>query len=1015
VLSIDRAGGAPTEAGLKERIADAERRFEDARTLYQAEGRKLRDELKWRRLAEDRITDLESKLTAASREVEDVKAAQAKDAQDLLANAKERLESLHTELSETFAADQPSDTPEYLRTLEDLVASNALLKHDTTELARTLAHTLEENRALKDEIDELRLARLRPGSVSLSTELRPLLMRARSGSGHGRTTSTSSEKPHSTQVPAGHKRVASAMLPRTWDHRRNSSIAPSFTSTSTSDGPGVTSPTTGIGGGLFSPTADSPTARHGVQSPDFFPLPRTRSSSGGIGYVHNGVPKTERPWKRPRPRSMVDRRSVTMYSLVSGPLNEDDKVEEQQEEEQLEQENGSESQGGFDSRSHSRPASESQSQGAPSQSGDEWSERSRKRASVFLPSIPTSPHLQFNLLHEPSGVDLPPFDVDATTQPNPKRTSRRTLLLLSRSTGVQTDPIPEAEAEPRQQQQQALHQTHVLTETEPSPHRTPRKPRPNPTTPPRRGDSVDPDESLHEPRGSLSSSVTGPAVSVAQLVEFLTKVLTRLRGVDIPTLNRRLKKQNLPSDVSHVSRSTISALQAEVAGVRHRFRGLLDATTVSRRELGLLLTLLRDVFTELLELQSTVNDVTLDPRLAKKLRREAFEDDKAKQEPAGGLWAYAAPLTSYFSTSTKTAEPAPPTSPAVPAAVRAAPKVGASTLASTASVTVEFGGSSVRAAPASPKRQLASATGDVFDGRTSTGTQRSVSAPVYTSAEAGTSAISGLSTGPGSGASGLGHGPAPASRRVRTRASRSDLMGIFAGAQPSTARVRPAASQVFREPLSTIVDAVLDPEEDDENADGPLLQRTLRPRGLSDSSIRSTAILDPVTGIARVPLLPPPSPGPGGGGAPVPPLSPAPPALPIATRAVAMVTQRVDGASTVIGSLTRRLYGPYGSSNSQEVRSASPSTRDTSSTRGPRTPTPLDFGPALGDAVGDSKGTDGSTGFGPDIATPTPVHPIASPHAPINVGDRAREAAAREAAGVVSEEAFPPSSLTRWQ
>lgn len=48
---IALAAGSSTE----DRLLDAERRFEDIRDLQQAESRKLRDELKWRRMAEDRI------------------------------------------------------------------------------------------------------------------------------------------------------------------------------------------------------------------------------------------------------------------------------------------------------------------------------------------------------------------------------------------------------------------------------------------------------------------------------------------------------------------------------------------------------------------------------------------------------------------------------------------------------------------------------------------------------------------------------------------------------------------------------------------------------------------------------------------------------------------------------------------------------------------------------------------------------------------------------------------------
>lgn len=43
------------EKTYQTRLAEAERRFEDARTLYHAESKKLREELKWRKMAEDRI------------------------------------------------------------------------------------------------------------------------------------------------------------------------------------------------------------------------------------------------------------------------------------------------------------------------------------------------------------------------------------------------------------------------------------------------------------------------------------------------------------------------------------------------------------------------------------------------------------------------------------------------------------------------------------------------------------------------------------------------------------------------------------------------------------------------------------------------------------------------------------------------------------------------------------------------------------------------------------------------
>ena len=155
--------------------------------------------------------------------------------------------------------------------------------------------------------------------------------------------------------------------------------------------------------------------------------------------------------------------------------------------------------------------------------------------------------------------------------------------------------------------------------------------------------------------------------------------------------------------------------------------------------------------------------------------------------------------------------------------------------------------------------------------------------------------------------------PQPTLRRAKSRANRNELLGIFAGAQAAkgglgqdTLRapgrtLRTQSSQYFdrsgdtasanmnsgtirkaRESDRTIrakqsrmsqgVDAVLDPhgqgrdglgevfgdsavEEGDEPSFQPLLYRTLRPRGNSDSSIRSTFISHAITeGVPHLPI-----------------------------------------------------------------------------------------------------------------------------------------------------------------
>lgn len=107
---------------MEERLADAERRYEDARENAEAEARKARDEARKRKRLEARIgafcvirlmldaipvisvrahcatAELEGQVKAAAMEAEGAREARAKDAQDLLANAKERLTILHSEV-----------------------------------------------------------------------------------------------------------------------------------------------------------------------------------------------------------------------------------------------------------------------------------------------------------------------------------------------------------------------------------------------------------------------------------------------------------------------------------------------------------------------------------------------------------------------------------------------------------------------------------------------------------------------------------------------------------------------------------------------------------------------------------------------------------------------------------------------------------------------------------------------------------------------------------------------------
>jgi hypothetical protein len=98
-------------AEIQQQLADAEKRYEKARDNADVEARKARDEERKRKRAEARIgmslrrslltrlAELEGQLALRSQELDAVKDGGAKDAQELLANAKDRLADLHAEVS----------------------------------------------------------------------------------------------------------------------------------------------------------------------------------------------------------------------------------------------------------------------------------------------------------------------------------------------------------------------------------------------------------------------------------------------------------------------------------------------------------------------------------------------------------------------------------------------------------------------------------------------------------------------------------------------------------------------------------------------------------------------------------------------------------------------------------------------------------------------------------------------------------------------------------------------------
>ncbi|KAE8540994.1 hypothetical protein D1P53_002347 [Cryptococcus gattii VGV] len=805
-----------SRGGVEEKLLEAEKRCEEARDMADEELRKGREEKRKRLRAEARIAELEEQVKTANKESEKIRADRAQDAQDLLMNAKERLKTLHDELSQTYNGKSPSETPEYQRVLEELVANNTLLKHDASELSDSLAESRDEVRILRDEIESLRASV--PSRLASPIDHYPRLA-------------------HELNPRFSHSRTESSPImgwnqPRLspWEHQRKLSTGVAGL------GMGPIGETEGsiasddIKSGPVSPIMDSP--KQGLRA----------SPGAAIGYMLNGVPK--RPGTASR-RVSGDSRNMRNYaSRTIGSIDETLPQEEP-------------------------PAS-------PGSDYFRTAEISRKRRSLRLARQTTASPNEFSYYSpNPSNTLVDQFvsaefpspmsetsNLDKRAE-SPYVAKRRTLLLLTKSVAVQTDPVLEGEEKEEKQWKGRGNPVSGSASTS-------------------RGTSPAPgSESFPGTPGTLNPE-DGPASALLVVVEHMSRILSKLRAADVPTLNKRLKKQHLAGDVVHLSQTTLRALQQEINEVRHHFRGIHNFGTIDPRDFNLLLRLMRDVFNDLVELQAIVNDVTITPAVAKKLQRAAYraeEDEAAKAgNVASGLGWIAAPITKFFVTPAENIEgdltvdrgPVGPgvgldkgRSPAMPR--KPAPKQQAMASATATHVSVEFGGSGMvrRVAPAltTPSVAVSSVSpADVLSNPNEM-EQRAVSGPA---------AI-------GNNAEGLAAPTVKKLRSVKSKANRNELLGIFAGAPPRATTygdeanwtlVRGVGSESKREnsqayddhiiregpperkKLSSAVDAVIDQAtvEDDYDVavagsyEPPLLERQLRPRGLSDSSIRSTTV-----------------------------------------------------------------------------------------------------------------------------------------------------------------------------
>lgn len=386
---------------------------------------------------------------------------------------------------------------------------------------------------------------------------------------------------------------------------------------------------------------------------------------------------------------------------------------------------------------------------------------------------------------------------------SPYRTkTHKSLLLLSRSRGVQTEP----------------EENNLLS--------IPGPPRSEVSSP-----SID-------PRSESSSFSDSQSSHISTILERTASLLNRITSADALTLTNRLKRQHLVgADVGHISRTTIHTIVSEASALRNQYRALLEdekiSTTCSRNDLRRLFKLVRDMFVELGQLRISLNEIVLDPSIAPKVSQQALHPSaaeaqrKATQDSNGTNTqpGWMAPISKLFGTSTTgSPSPQPPplsglnrhSSQRLPP--RVAPKLGPALAASTTTVNVEFSGTGV--------------------GRTNT-VSIHAPRPQPTLRQAPSSSLLGIFAG-------------------AQRTSTPDPWVLL----PSDSAPRVAPPQRSAEPsllsngksnnrFSRNVDAVIDasntavpsemmiPEEEDSPGPQPHPQR-LRRRGLSDSSIHST-------------------------------------------------------------------------------------------------------------------------------------------------------------------------------
>ncbi|KZV86382.1 hypothetical protein EXIGLDRAFT_724824 [Exidia glandulosa HHB12029] len=241
--------------------------------------------------------------------------------------------------------------------------------------------------------------------------------------------------------------------------------------------------------------------------------------------------------------------------------------------------------------------------------------------------------------------------------------SHRPLMLLTRSRGVQTD-VP----------------LQPITVTLPTPPVLGTSPRPSVRSDKKTTAASTPIDthsetssildsngsSHHRPAGSLGSA--GASGTIAALVTQASALLQRLREADVPTLSARLKRQQLLAGggaehgaagalagiaagfglgggnadrdrqardvLGHLSRTTVERVIREAGRLDAGTGVVNEDVTASRREMRALLTLLKETFGEMGKMRADVNEIVLNPGGASKFAEDVMNANTAESNPA---------------------------------------------------------------------------------------------------------------------------------------------------------------------------------------------------------------------------------------------------------------------------------------------------------------------------------------------------------------------------------------------